>query len=84
MALGVISLRLENLGEEVMGSVPDSARQALPGRPRSAMLMRLFMMLGMMIILIGFFVALGASRTAAAVFSNPITVIDAAASGSSL
>ena len=41
-------------------------------------------MLGMMIILIGLFVALSASRTAAAVFSNPITVIDAAATGSSL
>jgi hypothetical protein len=84
MALGVISLRLENLGKEVMSSVPSGARQSLPGRPRSAMLMRLFMMLGMMVILIGFFVALGAARTAATVFSNPITVIDAAASGSSL
>jgi hypothetical protein len=84
MALGVISLRLENLGKEVMGSVPAGARKSLPGRPRSAMLMRLFMMLGMLIILIGFFVALGAARTAAAVFSNPITVIDAAATGSSL
>jgi hypothetical protein len=84
MALGVISLSLEKLGKEVMGSVPADARQKLPGRPRSAMLMRLFMMLGMMIILIGFFVALGVSRTAAAVFSNPITVIDAAANGSSL
>ena len=41
MALGVISLRLEKLGKEVMGSVPADARQALPGRPRSAMLMRL-------------------------------------------
>ena len=84
MALGVISLRLENLGKEVMGSVPAGARQSLPGRPRSAMLMRLFMMLGMMIILIGFFVALGVSRMAAAVFSNPVTVIEAAATGSSL
>ena len=84
MALGVISLSLEKLGKEVMDSVPNSARQTLPGRPRSVMLMRLFMMLGMMIILIGFFVALAVSRTAAAVFSNPITVIDAAASGSSL
>ncbi len=84
MALGVISLSLEKLGKEVMDSVPNSARRALPGRPRSVMLMRLFMMLGMMIILIGFFIALGVSRTAAAVFSNPITVIDAAAAGSSL
>jgi hypothetical protein len=84
MALGVISLSLENLGKEVMSSVPNSARHKLPGRPRSVMLMRLFMMLGMMIILIGFFIALSVSRTAAAVFSNPITVIDAAANGSSL
>ena len=84
MALGVISLRLENLGKSVMSSLPDGARKKLPERPRSAMLMRLFMMLGMMILVIGFIIALSVSRTAVSVFSNPITVIDAAAGGSSL
>jgi hypothetical protein len=84
MALGVIGMRLQNLGQRVMASVPESARQPLPPRPRSVMLFRMFMMLGMLDIIVGFIVSLGVASTARAVFSNPVTAIDAAASGSAL
>lgn len=82
MALGVIGLRLQNLGQKVMASVPESARVAIPARPLSVHLMRLWMMMGMMIIIVGFVVSLGVAGTASAVFSNPITEIDAAQAGS--
>lgn len=84
MALGVIAMRLENLGKAVMSSVPEQARFAAPARPHSVMLMRMFMVVGMLIIIIGFIVSLGVAGTATAVFSNPITTIDAAATGSAL
>ena len=84
MALGVISLRLQKLGKEVMSSVPKSARFPIPRRPMSVMLMRMFMMLGMLIIIVGFIVSLSVAGTAADVFSHPVTEIDAASGGSSL
>ena len=48
------------------------------------MAMRFFMILGMMILFVGFIVALITAANARAVFSNPITAIDAAATGSAL
>lgn len=84
MALGVIALRLQNLGDRVMASVPADARVVVPPRPRTAILMRLWMMMGMMIIIIGFIVALGVAGTASQVFSNPAPVIDTAQAGSVL
>lgn len=84
MALGVISQRLQKLGKEVMGNVPSSARVAVPGRPRTAIWMRMWMLLGMLIILTGFIVSLGVAGTASQVFSNPVTAIDAAEQGSAL
>lgn len=84
MALGVIAMRLEKLGKEVMASVPESARVPIPPRPATVMLMRMFMMLGMLIIIVGFIVSLGVAGTASQVFVNPITTIDAAAIGSPL
>ncbi|MFQ5420342.1 MAG: hypothetical protein ACE5FD_05935 [Anaerolineae bacterium] len=84
MALGVIATKLETLGKEVMASVPESARQPAPGRPRTVMAMRLFMMLGMLIIIIGLIVSLGVAGTASSVFSNTIVTIDGAATGSAL
>ena len=81
MALGVIATKLQNLGQEVMASVPVSARVAIPKRPRTVMWMRLFMMLGMMIIIVGFIVALITAGTAASVYSTPVVDIDAAATG---
>jgi hypothetical protein len=84
MALGVIGLRLQNLGQKVMVSVPESARVAIPPRPLSVHLMGLWMMMGMMIIIAGFVVSLNVAGTASAVFSNPIAEIDAAQAGSSI
>ena len=84
MAVGLIGLKLQNLGKEVMASVPENARLPIPPKPISAHLMRLFMMMGMMMIIIGFIVSLVVAGTASAVFSNPVTAIDAAQSGSEI
>lgn len=84
MALGVIGLRLQTLGEAVMDSVPKSARITIPSRPKTAVLMRLFMILGMMVILIGLVVSIITAQLAASVFSNPIVALDSAATGSAL
>ena len=84
MALGIIATKLQALGKEIMANVPESARVTIPKRPRSVMFMRLFMMLGMMIIIVGFIIALITAGTAASVFSNPVVDIDAAATGSAL
>lgn len=84
MALGIIATTLEKLGKEVMGSVPQNARVALPGRPATVMLMRMFMMVGMLIIIVGFIISLNIAGIAASVFSNSIQVIDGAAAGSAL
>jgi hypothetical protein len=45
------------------------------------MLMRLFMMLGLMTIIVGFVIALFVAGDAAFVYSNPIPTIDTAAAG---
>ncbi len=84
MAVGVISLRLQNLGKKVMASVPESVRLPIPPKPTTVYLMRMFMMLGMLIIIIGFIVSLSVAGTASAVYSNPVTAIDAATAGSPL
>jgi hypothetical protein len=84
MALGMISLRLQELGKRVMDSVPERARIALPPKPKSATWMRIFMMLGMMIIIAGFIVSLSIASLASWVYSHPVVDIDAAAAGSDL
>jgi hypothetical protein len=84
MALGIIGLKLQNLGKSVMGSVPQSARVVVPPRPRSALLMRLWMVMGMMVIIAGFIISLVVAGSAASLFSNPITALDAAQAGSAL
>ncbi len=76
MALGVIATGLQKMATEVLGKAPP--------KPRSAMLMRAWMMLGMLVILVGFIVSLGVAGTASSVFSNPIIAIDAAESGSAI
>ena len=83
MALGIIANKLLQLGREVNANIPAKARVEVPAKPRSAM-MRLFMMLGMMIILIGFIIALVTAGTAASVYSNPVVQLDAAPTGSAL
>lgn len=84
MALGVINMRLQKLGKAVMSSVPEEVRVLMPSKPGSIFLMRMFMMLGMLVIIVGFFISLSVASTASSVFSNPITAIDAAPAGSEL
>ncbi|MGB3716236.1 MAG: hypothetical protein WA996_17585 [Candidatus Promineifilaceae bacterium] len=84
MALGVIATKLMKLGKEVMANVPEKARLAVPERPKSVMWMRMFMMMGMLIILVGFIVALITAGTAADLYSNPIAVIDVSTPGHEL
>jgi hypothetical protein len=82
MALGVIATKLMKIGKELLANVPEQSRLPVPDRPKSVMWMRLFMMMGMLIILAGFIVALITAGTAADLYSNPIAVIDTAAPGS--
>ena len=84
MALGVIATKLQMLGKEVLSTVPQELRVTIPPRPRTVTWMRLFMMMGMLIIIVGFIVSLGTAATASSVYSNPVTQIDAAATGSAL
>jgi hypothetical protein len=84
MALGVIATKLQAMGKQLLATVPENTRVAGPARPRSVMLMRMFMMLGMMVILVGFIVALVTAGTAADVYSNTVATIDSAATGSAL
>jgi len=82
MALGIIATKLQNLGKAVMTSVPQQARVAIPQKPRSVMAMRGFMMLGMMIIVIGFIVAIVTAGVASDVYSNTVAVLDSLDSSS--
>jgi hypothetical protein len=84
MALGVIATKLQLMGKQLLSTVPESVRVAGPAQPRSAMLMRMFMMLGMLVILVGFIVALVTAGTAADIYSNTVATIDSAATGSAL
>ncbi len=84
MALGVIATKLQMMGKQVMATVPESARVTVPARPRSATWMRMFLMIGMLVILVGFIVALVTAGTAANVYSNTVATIDSAATGSAL
>ena len=84
MALGVIATNLMKMGKELMANVPESARLVVPDKPKSVMWMQLFMMVGMLIILGGFIVALITAGTAADLFSNPVAAIDTGAPGSGI
>ena len=84
MALGVIANKLMMMGKGLLGYVPESARPAPPKRPKSVMWMRMFMMVGLLIILAGFIVALITAGTASDLYSSPIAEIDGAAPGSGL
>lgn len=84
MAVGVIASKLQDLGKGLMATVPEGARLAVPPRPRTVMIARMFMMLGMLIIIVGFIVALGTAATASSVYSHTVVEIDAAPAGSGL
>ena len=85
MAVGLIGLNLQNLGKQVMANVPESARVSVPKKPVSAHLMRFFMMMGMMIIIIGFFVALWLNGTVTSYWNHSIAnELNPAIAGSAL
>jgi hypothetical protein len=84
MAVGLIGLKLQTLGKEVMSSVPQSARLPIPPRPKSVMVMRMFMMLGMLIIMVGFIFSLFTAATAYDVFGHTVKEIDSAQTASTL
>jgi hypothetical protein len=68
MALDIIATTLEKLGKEVMASVPQNVRVTIPHRPKTVLLMRMFMMLGMLLIVIGFIISLAVSNVCLARF----------------
>ena len=84
MAVGVIATKLQTMGKGLMANVPQQAQVAIPPRPRTVMFMRMFMMLGMLIIIGGFIVALGTAANASEVYSVPVAELDQLATGDPL
>ncbi len=84
MAVGVIASKLQDLGKGLMANVPETARVTIPPRPGTVMFMRMFMMLGMLIIIVGFIVALGTAANASEVYSVPVADLDQLPTGDPL
>ena len=84
MALRVIIDNLIGAGQEVLTNLPEGKRPALPAPPWYGKLMPMVMMVGEMIFIAAFGIGLWLSGIARDLFSNPMSVIDGAGSGSSL
>ena len=85
MALGLIATTLRNLGIDVMSLWPKDLNPGIPEKPRSAKLFPMLMMMGWMILLIGFIWALVSNGTVTAYWANSIaSTLNPAADGSPL
>ena len=84
MALRVIIDNLIGAGQEVLTNVPEGNRPVLPAPPWYGKLMPMVMMVGEMIFVGAFGIGLWLSGIARDLFSNPLSVLDGAGSGSSI
>jgi hypothetical protein len=84
MALRVIIDNLRGVGDEVLLQVEKSVRPKAPSPPWYAMMMPMLMMLGLIIFIIAFILALQNAALARDVFSNAVPDIDTAAGGSNI
>jgi len=84
MALRVILDNLKTAGGKVLANLPEEKRPAMPEAPWYGRLMPVVMMLGMLVFIVALIISLQLASTARAVFANPLPVIDAAGSGSTL
>ena len=84
MALRVIIDNLIGAGKEVLTNLPEDKRPALPTPPWYGKLMPMVMLVGEMIFITAFGIGLWLSGIARDLFSNPMSVVDGAGSGSTL
>jgi hypothetical protein len=85
MALGLIATTLRNLGINVMSLWPKNLDPGTPEKPRAAKLFPMLMMMGWMILLVGFIWALVSNGTVTAYWANSIAnTLNPAAEGSTL
>ena len=85
MALGLIATTLRDLGTDVTALWPKGLNPGTPEKPRSAKMFPMLMMMGWMILLIGFIWALATNATVTAYWANSIAnTLNPAAEGSTL
>lgn len=85
MALGLIATTLRNLGTDVTSLWPKGLNPGTPEKPRSAKMFPMLMMMGWMILLIGFIWALASNGTVTAYWANSIAnTLNPATEGSTL
>lgn len=85
MALGLIILNLRELGMAFMASWPERLRPEPPAPPRTVMVFRLSMMLGVLLVVISLLVALNLAPTVQSYWTHSIaTQLDPAEPGSAL
>jgi hypothetical protein len=85
MALGLIVTTLRNLGTDVTSLWPEGLNPGTPEKPRSAKMFPMLMMMGWMVLLIGFIWALVSNGTVTAYWANSIaSTLNPASEGSTL
>ena len=85
MALGIIATTLRDLGTSVTSRWPVELNPGTPEKPRAARLFPLLMMMGWMLLIIGFVWALATNSTVNAYWNNSIsTTLNPAEPGSDL
>ncbi|MCP4360956.1 MAG: hypothetical protein GY796_23360 [Chloroflexi bacterium] len=85
MALGMIATTLRNLGTDVMSKWPADLNPGTPPKPRSAKMFPMIMMMGWMVLIIGFIWALASLGTVSSYWNHSIvTELNPATAGSAL
>ncbi|RMG96638.1 MAG: hypothetical protein D6706_09950 [Chloroflexi bacterium] len=85
MALGVIVKTLRDLGNNVMGTWPNTLNPGTPEKPRAAKMFPMIMMMGWLILIIGLIWALSLNNTVVAYWNHSVaTELNTAESGSLL
>lgn len=84
MALRVIIDHLKAAGAEVLSNLPEKKRPGMPTAPWYGLMMPMVMIIGEVIFIYAFIVALQLAGNASQLFANPLPSIDAAGAGSAL
>ena len=85
MALGLIATTLRNLGTDVMSSWPKSLNPGTPEKPKASKVFPMLMMMGWLVLIIGFIWALALNNTVNAYWNHAIaTELNPATVGSVL
>lgn len=85
MALGLIATTLRNLGTDVMSTWPKSLNSGTPEKPKASKVFPMLMMMGWLLLIIGFIWALSLNNTVNSYWNHTIaTELNPAAVGSVL